>query len=140
MMTMAEFVKRYEIMNPKSHYFSERTLKWFGEKLEDMRVLDDTVKLITKAGEVCECYVLERLQNGHPDGPIRTHAYFSVKTMQDIEPHPSLLGSLKTGLDFWPKDKPSVLNEIRKACATPKPPTEPKPKSGKTKKKNQPEH
>jgi len=61
MMTMAEFVRKHNAMNPQSHYFSDKTLKWFGEKLEDMHVLDDTVKLKTKAGEICECYVLVRL-------------------------------------------------------------------------------
>jgi len=60
--------------------------------------------------------------------------------MKDVEPHPSLLGSLKTGLDFWPEDKPSVLDEIRESRVASKPSTEPKPELDKAKKKNQPEH
>jgi len=138
-MTVSELANKHKRMNPNSHYFSDRTLKWFGEKLEDMHLLDDTVNIKTSTNEIRECYVLVRLQREHPDGPMRTHAYFDVETLGNVLPNPSLLGELKTGLDFWPEDKPSVLNEIRET-RTSKAPTDQKTEPDKTKKKSQPEH
>ncbi|MCL2853174.1 MAG: hypothetical protein FWE20_09110 [Defluviitaleaceae bacterium] len=139
-MTVSELANKHKRLNPNSHYFSDRTLKWFGEKLEDMHLLDDTVKIKTSTNEIRECYVLVRLQREHPDGSMRTQAYFDVETLSNVLPHPSLLGELKTGLDFWPKDKPSVLAKIREARTAPKAPDGQKPKPDKSKKKHQPEH
>lgn len=139
-LTVSELASKHRRKNPGSLYFSNKTLEWFGEKLEDMRLLDDTVKIKTSTNEIRECYVLVRLQRKHPDGRMRTQAYFDIETLRNVLPHPSLLSELKTGLDFWLEDKPSVLNEIREARTAPKVPSGQKLETDKSKKKNQPEH
>ena len=79
-----EFIKAYYEKNPDGHYFDQETLKFFGERLSDMRLLKKTVKIKDIRGVEREAYVISRLQRKHPGGPRRTYAYFDVNTLTDI--------------------------------------------------------
>jgi len=83
-MTMDELIREYYRRNPNGHYFDHDTLKWFGERVSDMRVLSGTRTITDISGDVHEAYTVSRLQRKYPGGPRRTYAYFDTKTFDDI--------------------------------------------------------
>ncbi len=83
-MKIHELIKAYYKKNPDGHYFDKDTLRFFGERISDMYVLKNTVKIKDISGEEHEAYVISRLQRNHPGGPRRTYAYFDVETLNDI--------------------------------------------------------
>ena len=66
------------------HYFDRETLKFFGERLSDMRILKNIVVREDYQGKKHDCYVISRLQRNHPNGPRRTLAYFDIETLEEI--------------------------------------------------------
>ena len=78
------FVKDYYAKHPNGHYFDRETLKFFGERLSDMRIYKTIEVKEDYLGKKHECYVISRLQRKHPDGPKRTLAYFDVETLENI--------------------------------------------------------
>lgn len=83
-MPVWKLVDIYQGKHPGGHFFDRDTLKFFGERLSDMRVLSETETIKDCSGEKHECYVLSRLQRKHPAGPRRTYAYFDVETLDHI--------------------------------------------------------
>ena len=83
-MTINKLINAYYEKNPDGHYFDKDTLRYFGERIADMYVLDGTVKIKDYNGEERECYIVSRLQRNYPGGARRTYAYFDVETLQDI--------------------------------------------------------
>jgi len=81
---MRSFIADYYEKNPTGHYFDRETLKFFGERLSDMRVNKTIEVKEDYRGEKHDCYVISRLQRKHPNGPKRTLAYFDVETLEDI--------------------------------------------------------
>ena len=81
-----KFIEDYEKKNPAGHYFDRKTLKFFGERLSDMRVLKQTAEIVDYSNITHKCYIVSRLQRKHPNGPTRTYAYFDVETLDDISP------------------------------------------------------
>ena len=79
-----EFIRAYYKKNPEGHYFDPETLKFFGERLSDMRLLKKTAKVKDIRGVEHEAYVISRLQRNYPGGPQRTYAYFDVNTLENI--------------------------------------------------------
>ena len=79
-----EFIRAYYKKNPEGHYFDPETLKFFGERVSDMRLLKKTVKIKDILGVEHEAYVISRLQRNYPGGARRTYAYFDVNTLNDI--------------------------------------------------------
>lgn len=79
-----KLVDMYKEKHPDGHFFDDKTLKFFGERLSDMRVLSNTETVKDCSGETHECYVLSKLQRKHPAGPKRTYTYFDVETLEDI--------------------------------------------------------
>ena len=78
------FIRDYYEKHPNGHYFDRETLKFFGERLSDMRI-NKTIEVKEDCrGEKHDCYVISRLQRKHPSGPKRTLAYFDVETLEDI--------------------------------------------------------
>ena len=78
------FISDYNKKHPDGHYFDKDTLKFFGERLSDMRVYKTTEIKEDYSGKKYECYVISRMQRNHPDGPKRTLAYFDVETFEVI--------------------------------------------------------
>ncbi len=77
-------ISRYYSKHPDSHYFDPDTLKFFGERRSDMRLLKRTQVILDDYGEKHECYVVSKLQRNHPMGPRRVYAYFDVDTLVDV--------------------------------------------------------
>lgn len=84
MKNIDELISAYYQKNPKGHYFDRDTLKFFGERRSEMRLLKDTVKVKDISGEEHEAYCISSLQRKHPSGLRRTYAYFDVETLDYI--------------------------------------------------------
>lgn len=84
MKNIDELIRAYYAKNPHGHYFDRDTLKFFGERISDMRLLAGTVRVTDICGEEHEAYVISRLQRKYPGGPRRTRAYFDTTTLDDI--------------------------------------------------------
>ena len=65
-------------------YINRETLKFFRERLSDMRLRKTIVVREDYQGKKHDCYVISRLQRNHPNGPRRTLAYFDVDTLENI--------------------------------------------------------
>lgn len=79
-----QLIREYYRKNPNGHYFDMDTLKFFGERRSEMRLLKDTVKVKDYYGNEHECYVVSILQRKHPCGARRKYAYFDVNTLDDV--------------------------------------------------------
>ena len=77
------FYRDYET-KVHDHFFDHDTLKFFGERLSEMRLLKGTSKIIDNMGDKREVYVISSYQHKAPKGLERTHHYFDVETLQNI--------------------------------------------------------
>ena len=78
------FIEAYESKNPNSPYFSKDTLKFFGERLSEMRVLKNTEVVKDSMGELHQCYVVSSVQHNYPNGATKHYAYFDVDTLEVV--------------------------------------------------------
>ena len=78
------FINDYYAKQPNGHYFDQDTLKFFGERLSDMRINKTIEVKEDDRGEKHKCYVISRLHRKPSNGPRRTLAYFDVETLEDI--------------------------------------------------------
>lgn len=76
--------RAYERKYPNKHFFDKETLKFFGERMSDMRILKNTVTITESDGNEIECYILSSLQRNHPLGARRVYHYFDVNTLRAI--------------------------------------------------------
>lgn len=79
--TTGEFIRAYEEKYPKSHFFSSDTLKFFGERRSEMRLLKTTERIRDISGDVHTAYVLSSMQRltGR-----RKYHYFDAETLKEI--------------------------------------------------------
>lgn len=77
-------IDAYYEKNPHGHYFDHDTLKLFGERVSEMRLLKKKETITDVSGVKHECYVLSSLQRKHPCGPRREYTYFDVDTLDDV--------------------------------------------------------
>lgn len=77
-------VNAYYAKHPHGHYFDHDTLKFFGERMSEMRLLKNKETVTDVSGDKHECYVLSSLQRKHPLGPRRKYTYFDVETLEDV--------------------------------------------------------
>lgn len=78
------FIEAHESKNPNSHYFSKNALKFFGERLGEMRVLKNTEVVKDSLGDLHQCYVVSSVQHNYPNGTTRHYAYFDVDTLEEV--------------------------------------------------------
>ena len=78
------FVNDYKEKYPNYHTFDKETLKFFGERISDMRILKSLATVTDYSDEKHECYVLSTFQRNHPDGARRKYRYFDVKNLKDV--------------------------------------------------------
>ena len=81
----------YELMDKtrktEPHYFDHDTLKWFGERISEMRILNGTTSITDVCGTVYpKCITLSKLSRKHPGGARRTYAYFDTETWEQVFP------------------------------------------------------
>lgn len=80
--TLNKLIKEYEKRN--NHYFDKKTLKHWGERLSDMRILENTVVKTDFQGNIHECIVLSKITKDFYGKPYRNYDYFDVVTLNRI--------------------------------------------------------
>ena len=83
-MEVYQLIREYYRNEPDGHFFDRQTLKWFGERISEMRVLKGTRKIKDYRGNEHEVYVLSSLQRNHPIKPTRAYHYFDTEPFQII--------------------------------------------------------
>ena len=78
------FVRMYKDKNPSGHFFDRDTLKFFGERMSEMRVLEGVRTVKDWRGNEHKAYCLSTRQRPPFGQPFRKHFYFDVETMEDI--------------------------------------------------------
>lgn len=76
--------RAHESKNPESHFFNTDTLRFFGEKMSSMRLLNDHTVVKDVMGQEHECWVLSTLQKPPFGNKRRVYHYFDVETLEQI--------------------------------------------------------
>lgn len=84
-MTLLDLIRKHKEAHKGSHFFDDDTLKFLGEKISDMKVEKDTVKIIDYCGVEHTCYVLSSYQRKYPTGARRVKFYFDVETFDTVD-------------------------------------------------------
>ena len=79
------FIRDYDVKQPNGHYFDPDILKFFGEKLSDLRIHKTAEVREDDQGTKHVCYVVSRVHRAHPNGPRRSLGYFDRETLEEIE-------------------------------------------------------
>lgn len=83
--TVSDLIRAHKDKHPNSHYFDRDTLKFFGERLSEMRLLKKHATIQDAVDIEHDCYVISSIQHpGRPLKPRRTYHYFDVNTLEDI--------------------------------------------------------
>lgn len=85
-MTVTRLINEYQSKHPHGHFFDHDTLKFFGERISEMRVLQGIAVVEDYSGEKHKCYVLSSLQRKAPSGAKRTYHYFDTTTFDNVIP------------------------------------------------------
>lgn len=80
-----ELIGAYYGSHPNGHYFDYDTLKFFGERRSEMRLLKSLETVTDWSGEKHTCYVISSLQRNYPGGARRKYHYFDTETFNDIQ-------------------------------------------------------
>lgn len=83
-MTIYTLMNRYYEHNKNGHYFDHDTLKFFGERLSEMRVLKAIETITDISGEKHECYCVSSVQRPPFGRPHRHYTYFDTTTYEQI--------------------------------------------------------
>ena len=83
-MTVSELICQYRAHNPTGHFFDADTLRFFGERRSEMRVMKDIETVTDISGEKHRAYCLSSLQRKAPGGPRRAYHYFDAETFDHI--------------------------------------------------------
>ena len=76
-----------KIRKTEPHYFDRDTLKFFGERFSEMRILGAKVPVTDSLGVVHpSCVVLSKLSRSYPGGARRTYDYFDTATWERVIP------------------------------------------------------
>lgn len=77
----------YEERHPNGHFFDSETLKFFGERLSEMRLLKTKKKIKDVSGDEHLCYVLSSVQRVNLCGSMsrrRVYHYFDTSTLDQV--------------------------------------------------------
>ena len=83
-MEIWEFKRMYYQKNPNGHWFDQKTLKFFGERESEMRVLKGTCTVKDCLGNEHVAYCVSSRQRPPYGKPFRKYTFFDVDTMEDI--------------------------------------------------------
>ena len=86
-MTVYELIENYQRTHRNGHFFDRDTLRFFGERISEMRVLATTATIKDYSGEKHECYMLSSVQHKAPGGKKRVYHYFDTTTFDTITPN-----------------------------------------------------
>lgn len=77
--------REYERTHPNGHFFDADSLKFFGERMSEMRVLQGFAKITDAHGDEHKCWVLSTRQHNYPAGVRRCYYYFDTETYDEIQ-------------------------------------------------------
>lgn len=80
--TLNQLIEEYKRRN--NHYFDKETLKHWGERLSDMRILENTVVKTDFQGNIHECIVLSKISKDFYGKKCRNYDYFDIDTLNRI--------------------------------------------------------
>lgn len=80
--TLNQLIDEYKKRN--NHYFDKETLKHWGERLSDMRILENTVVKTDFQGNIHECIVLSKISRDFYGKKYRNYDYFDIDTLNRI--------------------------------------------------------
>lgn len=80
--TLKQLIQEYEKRN--SPYFDKKTLKFWGEKISDMKILKDTVIKKDFQSNKHECIVLSKISKDFYGNSYRNYDYFDIDTLDRI--------------------------------------------------------
>ncbi|MDU1176314.1 MAG: hypothetical protein E6987_01775 [Peptoniphilus harei] len=80
--TLNQLIEEYKRRN--NHYFDKETLKHWGERLSDMRILENTVVKTDFQGNIHECIVLSKISKDFYGKKYRNYDYFDIDTLNRI--------------------------------------------------------
>ena len=83
-MTVYGLMQEHKRRFPSSHFFDAETLRFFGERLSEMRVLRGVVTVKDISGHDRRAYVLSSRQRKAPGGPRRKYHFFDAETFDNI--------------------------------------------------------
>ena len=85
-MTARQLISLYRQHQPDGHFFDKDTLRFFGEKISEMKVQKELAIIQDVFGKGHTCYVLTAMQHNYPDPDyIATGIhYFDSTTFDDI--------------------------------------------------------
>lgn len=82
---IGQLIRMYYEAHPNGHFFDADTLKFFGERRSEMRLLKKTETIRDISGELHECYVVSSVQRpGPPLKQRRKYHYFDTATLTDV--------------------------------------------------------
>jgi len=84
MNSIGDFIYEYKKRNPNGHYFDSETLKFFGERVSEMRLIKGTFQEVDICGNPHTCHAVSILQRKHPYGARRVWKYFDTETLHDV--------------------------------------------------------
>lgn len=83
--TISDLQSAYREKHPNGHFFDHDTLKFFGERLSEMRLLKSRARITSAAGIEHKCYVVSAVQRpGAPLKKRRVYHYFDMTTLEDV--------------------------------------------------------
>lgn len=85
--TLYEFQDEYHKKNPGGKFFDDGTLKFFGERWSEMRLLKSLETVTSAGGDRHLCYVISSIQHKHPDPKKqkrRVYHYFDHETLKQV--------------------------------------------------------
>lgn len=74
----------YENLHYEGHFFDHETLRFFGERWSEMKILKHHAQVTDWAGKTHECYILSSKQHKVPGKP-RVYHYFDINTLDTVE-------------------------------------------------------
>lgn len=86
-MEFYELKNKIETIGGEHHFFDRDTLKFFGERISDMRVLKDTVKIKDVCGNEHTCYIISATRRKNAFGtckPYKYYHYFDTETFEHV--------------------------------------------------------
>lgn len=83
-MTIYNLIENHKKNFPESHYFDYDTLRFFGERISDMRILKKTAIVNDWSGKPHECFVLSKSSKNCYGKYHRNYDYFDIATYERI--------------------------------------------------------
>lgn len=86
-MTFWELKNKVIDTGHETHFFDSDTLKFFGERLSDMRLLKGTAEVTDVCGEKHTCYIVSATRRRNWSGPCKPYVYhhcFDTTTFRHI--------------------------------------------------------